>query len=389
MTHVVHVIGGLGRGGAETALARLVTAAAARGQFRSTVVTLGPADDPVARELAIAGVEVFTVPLSRGPRGAAAIARLAALLARLRPSLIQGWMYHGNLAALLGRSAPVVWNIRNGAGGLRHERWTTRLAARACARLSRLPAAVVNNSRSSARQHELLLGLANPCAPVIPNGFDLDHFHPSADHRHSVRTELGLDPGAALVGLIARWHPLKDHAGFLHSAARIAPDTHFLLAGKWVEPSNPAIAAAVDRLRLSGRVHCLGERDDIPRLMAALDVAVSCSIDEGFPNVIGEAMSCGVPCAVTDVGDSAWLVGDTGVAVSPSDPPALAAAVNHLLSRRWLGRAARERIGEHFSLASVVSRYASLYESVVEKHAAVRQHPAGQESPHVRHRWIR
>ena len=124
--------------------------------------------------------------------------------------------------------------------------------------------------------------------------------------------------------------------------------------------------ALLERHPARDRFHLLGPRDDVPRLLAALDILASSSYSEGFPNVIVEAMACGVPCAVSDVGDSRALVGDTGAVVPPGDAPALAEALGRLLDagaggRAALGAAARQRVEETYSLPRVAGRYESLY----------------------------
>jgi glycosyltransferase involved in cell wall biosynthesis len=192
-----------------------------------------------------------------------------------------------------------------------------------------------------------------------------------------------------LVGRIGRYHHTKDHPTFLRAAAlllRDYPDTQFLLAGKDVDWNNREMRTLVQNLGLVERVHLLGERLDTPRLTAALDIATSSSHAEGFPNVIGEAMSCAVPCVVTDVGDSVWLVGNTGRAVPSQDPAALAAAWKGVIGlgpegRSNLGAAARARVLRRFSLASVVEQYESLYETVVAERTATGSKAAGLSIP--------
>jgi len=192
--------------------------------------------------------------------------------------------------------------------------------------------------------------------------------------RSSVRAELGLDVGTPLIGLVARYHPMKDHANFLTATSLLAkqdPTAHFLLVGPNVDASNQELSAKIATLGLQERVHLLGERRDIPRINAALDIASTTSCwGEGFPNVIGEAMACGVPCVVTDVGDSALIVGETGRVVPPRDPRALAAAWRDMLqmdreTRGGLGERARARIVTHFSLNEIARRHEKLYTEIV------------------------
>jgi glycosyltransferase involved in cell wall biosynthesis len=172
------------------------------------------------------------------------------------------------------------------------------------------------------------------------------------------------------MGLVARYHPMKNQEGFLRAAARVVaqrPGVHVLLAGRGVDGDNASLREVIATTGLGGRVHLLGEVADIASLHAALDVEVSASHTvEAFSNAIGEAMACAVPCVVTDVGDSAAVVGTTGRVVPPSDEAALAAALQELLAlpvpaRRALGQQARERIRQHYDLEAVARTYAALY----------------------------
>lgn len=253
-------------------------------------------------------IEALGVPLVRLGAGSAAAMplRLPALVAaarRARPDLVQGWMVHGNLAAsavapLLPGAPRVAWNVRQSLNDLGSERRSTRVLIRLAARLSRRPAAILYNSRTGAEHHRAI-GYAGERTLIVPNGFDLERFRPDPAARERLRAELGVGE-APLVGLVARWDPVKDHAGFLAAMAELSarfPDLRLLLAGSGVDPANDELRALVDGAGLAGRAQLLGERDDVPALLAALDVAVNCSTTEAFANAIGEAMACGVPCA--------------------------------------------------------------------------------------------
>jgi glycosyltransferase involved in cell wall biosynthesis len=232
---------------------------------------------------------------------------------------------------------------------------------------------VIYASRVSADQHETL-GFATDRTTVIPNGFDCEEFKPSTRARIALREELAVGDDTILIGLMGRFHAQKDHRTFLQ-AARLLSEAkeglHFVLAGRGVDPQNRELAQLIERFRLNGRAHLLGERRDMPDLTAALDIATSTSsFGESFPNVIGEAMACGVPCVVSDVGHSAAIVGDTGHVVSPRDPAALSAAWLSLLdmgaaARVELGAAARQRILSKFSLGQVVRQYEAAYDDAL------------------------
>jgi glycosyltransferase involved in cell wall biosynthesis len=202
---------------------------------------------------------------------------------------------------------------------------------------------------------------------IIPNGFDTDVHKPSQAARDAFRRELGIAGTTLLAGLIARAHPMKDHATFLQAAAVAARtmDMQFVLVGRGV-PESVEIKDLLASLGLAGKVRLLGERADVSGVMPALDVAVSSSYSEAFPNVVGEAMACGIPAVVTDVGDSAQIVGGTGRVVPAKNAPALAEAIVEVLSmepgeRQSLGLAARRRIIEEYSLRMAADRYQQLY----------------------------
>jgi glycosyltransferase involved in cell wall biosynthesis len=172
----------------------------------------------------------------------------------------------------------------------------------------------------------------------------------------------------------ARYDPMKNHAGFILAAGRLVRsglDVHFLLAGQDVDPGNTVLADLIGRENLAGRVHLLGRCEDIPRLDAALDIlAMTSSFGEGFPNAVAEAMACGIPCAVTDVGDAALLVGNTGRVVPRDTPGDMADAWDALikageLERQRLGAAARRRVEEKFSLPKAVASYEELYTDLI------------------------
>jgi glycosyltransferase involved in cell wall biosynthesis len=209
---------------------------------------------------------------------------------------------------------------------------------------------------------------------VIPNGFDLARFQPDALRRSAVRAELGVGDDVPLVGLIGRFDPQKNHAGFFEAAGcllRRLPMVHFVLAGKGIDEGNRALMRMVETAGVGHVTHLLGLRSDIPHLMAALDVLASSSYGEAFPNVLGEAMASGVPCVVTDVGDSAYIVGDTGRVVLPGNMAGLAAAIEDLLTlpaaeRAALGERARARVAEHFEIGRVVQQYERFYDDLIE-----------------------
>lgn len=370
----LHIITGLTTGGAERALYNLL--AGGLGQPAETAVLSLQDEGAMGGRIRALGVPVHGLHMRRGLPTPAIILGLRQMVRAFRPDVIQGWMYHGNLAAsLAGRLAPgrpaVAWNIRHSLYDPGAEKTLTRQVIRANRLWSSGPKAIIYNSRLSRTQHEAF-GFRGSRAVVVPNGFDTWRLRPDPETGAAVRSELGLPEGALVVGHVARFHPMKDHASFLRAAVRVAgedPAVRFLLAGRNVSPENPALAGIVPPSLLERFVFA-GERRDAHRLMRAMDVlATSSAWGEAFPNVLGEAMACGVPCVATDVGDSAAIVGETGVVVPPSNTAALAEGLEAMVrrspaDRQALGRAARERVEARYNLDSVVAQYADLYQTL-------------------------
>ena len=371
---ITHIINSLSFGGAEAMLCNLVKHYD-RERFPTKVVTLID-DHKLAGPLLSLGVPIVSMGMRPGIPDPRTAARLASFLWRERPAVVQTWMDHSNLiggvAARVTTSAPVVWSIHHVNHGPGVSKPTTRLTVAACAKLSGwLPSTIVCCSEAS-RLEYTRMGFAPSKMQYVPNGFDSVTFAPDPQARASIRAELGIDDDAILVGIAARFDPLKDHANFLNAAAIVAravPKARFLLCGTGVDRQNTLLMSLVHQLGIESKCHFIGPRHDMPRIFPALDIAASSSISEAFPLAVGEAMSSGVPCAGTDVGDTAHLIGQTGRVIPARSPDALAKALIELMAlepekRRKLGKAARERIRTLFDLTAVSRLYEQIYESV-------------------------
>ena len=354
------VITALGSGGAEMMLTQLITNLD-RTRFAPEVITLIPGGKHTDI-LRAAGIPVHDLGMVAGKPSLASLLKLRRLVKQIAPDLLVGWMYHGNLAATLaswiGHRAPVIWNVRQSLYSLAFEKRGSAMVIKALAHLGFNPQHILYNSQISARQHEAI-GYDATKTVLVPNGFNTESFKPNATARASVRQELGLPPDAILIGRFGRNSAMKDYPMFIE-AMKLVPNAHAIIAG----------TGTSELASLPANVHLLGERTDLPRLTAALDIACSSSaFGEGFPNVVAEAMCSGVPCVVTDVGDSAWLLQDAGKVVPPNDAHALAAALNELIAlpsheRHALGERGRQRIMDHFSLPAVVAQFESMLSPV-------------------------
>lgn len=373
---IAHVITGLGQGGAEAVLFRLATYAET--PTRHVVISL--TDEGVyGPRLRAAGITVHTLGLARGRITLGALLQLRALLRDEAPDAVQTWMYHadliGGVAARLAGIRAVAWGIRNSGNHLDRSSRSARLVLGLCARLSAwVPRAIVCAAQDAAKRHQAL-GYRGQKMVVIPNGYDLSRYAPDPEAGARMRARWEVPQDAVLVGCVARWDPLKDHANLLGALALLRQQqggaaVRGVLVGRGMTPANGELLALIEAQGLTGSVLLAGPSDDIPAVMNALDVHVLSSCAEGFPNVVAEAMACGTPCVVTNVGDAAYIVGETGVVVPPQQPQALAKGMAQMLARiAGDGRAAtgepgRQRVLSMFDLTRMVQAYETVWRRI-------------------------
>lgn len=371
MIRVTHIITDLAPGGAELSLYRILSEMDSA-HFDNEVISLTDLG-ALASKIRLAGVPVRALGMKRGIPNPLSLVLLRQWIRESNPHVVQTWMYHANLigalAARLAGDIPVVWGIHQADLDPELNKVLTLWTAQGCASISRwIPRCVVFVSQASLHLHTQV-GYAARRMEVIPCGFDVHEFKPDPAARHALRRELGIAEDALVVGMASRFHLQKDHHNFIQAAVRlraVIPEAHFVLCGRGVTRENLQLVQWIAKAGMQECCHLLGEREDMRRLFSAMDLATSSSVSEAFPLAVGEAMACGTPCVVTNVGDSALLVGDTGKVVAPRDPVALAEAWRELIQAgpevRWrLGMAARRRVQRHFALPTVAKRYEAIY----------------------------
>jgi len=372
VTRVLFISSGLGVGGAERALERLLPELQIRG-ITCAVLSLREPQE-IGCRLREWGIPVFELGMSPSRPNLCGLWQLWRIVRRFRPDILQGWMYHGDIAAQLARvvcpKAKVVLGVHQTLARLELESFLTRLVIRTDALLSRLGTRAIYVAHAAQIQHETAGFRA--AGVVLPNGINTTQFKPDRLARRAFRESLGIGEEELLVGMVGRFHPAKNHEGFLRAAAKVAEyrsDARFVLIGADVTDDNPCLAPLTTVASLRGRVHLLGSREDVPQCLAGFDLAVLSSIQEALPNVVAEAMSCGVPCVVTDVGDAARMVGETGWVVPPQRDEALAASIITALEEGRKGLEARGikahlRAEKLFSHTQVAERYERFYRAL-------------------------
>jgi len=360
---IVFLVPNLDRGGTERQVALLAQHLGRQGHD-VTVATFRGAG-AFERGLREAKVRLETLSSGRMPQVVASLYNLIRMLRRdsgvVLYSLLPAANFLAALAGLFGRDSRIVWGVRSADLPLERYSAKTRFAYAAEHALCRLPDRIIVNSQAGLEACRRR-GYPDLRLRMISNGFDTEMFRPDAEARRRQREVLGLRDGEIAIGLPARIDPVKDHATFLRAAAILLKSgvaARFVCYGGGSKILANELRELAAELGIADHVHWRGEQSDMPQALNALDIATLCSVSEGFPNAVGEAMACGLPCVVTDVGDAGYLVGDSGIVVPPRDPAALAQAWHGLFEpadRRRRGELARARILEQFSVERLAEK---------------------------------
>ena len=353
----------LNQGGAQRQLVTLACGLRARGW--DVAVARFYAGDRWEEELRHAGVTLYDLRKRGRWDVLAFLFRLGRLLRTERPTILHGYLSVPNLLAVLLRplspGTRIVWGIRASNMDLSHYDWLARLTFFLACRTACLADLIIVNSHAG-RDYHIAHGYPRQKTLVIPNGIDTRRFQFDAAGRRRLRAEWGISSEAVLIGLVGRLDPMKDHPTFLRAAALLTLQDarcRFVCVGDGPPEYANKLRREARALGLDDRLIWAGSRDDMAAAYSAFDIACSSSYSEGLPNVVAEAMACGRPCVVTDVGDSAAVVGDTRWVVPPKDPAALCNALAPLLhldpdDRSRLGVQARTRIVERFSVERMI-----------------------------------
>jgi len=313
--------------------------------------------------LDLSGVNLHFLDKRPGPIGyLAALPRILGLMYRIRPDILHGYMDGNLLALLLGFlfHKRVVWGIRRTSQDLSQLNRLNLCLLKVDIWLSPFVDLIIFNSESGRLSYGRM-GMRSPRMQVVPNGFDIDQFSPDISPGTTQRQLWGIPDDVPLIGIVARLHPTKDHPTFLRAVQRLSqewPTAKFVCVGDGSTEYAESLRIHTKSLGVSDRVIWPGTCSQMPAVYNALTILVLSSTDEGFPNAVGEAMACGIPCVVTRVGDAARIIGDTGFVAEIGDDEAIANAVSTLLresgdARVARGRACRQRICASFSVQAL------------------------------------
>jgi glycosyltransferase involved in cell wall biosynthesis len=372
---ILHLITGLNYGGAESMLLGVAQYLQRQG-IHQEVISLSTVG-AIGERLQDLGVVVSALGLPRGRMTVKGWRTLRRLVKEAQPDLMQTWLYHadftGALLRLSGVRCPLVWGVHHSADNWRAMKTTTRLVLHANRLFARwLPDVIVCCSESALQSHAAL-GYPVMKMQIIPNGIDTQRFRPDEQGRERLRQRLGVPVDSCLIGHCGRWIPLKGHDIFIEMAARLQAgfeDMHFVMCGEGIDANNDTLMAWIEEGGLGGHVHLLGGQAAMEDIYQGIHLFVSSSLSEALPLTVMEAMACGVPCVVTEVGDQGALVGEWGAVVEPGSAEALAQGCQRILGmpreeRERLGQGAHQCIVTDYSLEAATQKYQDLYQRLL------------------------
>lgn len=396
---ILHVITGLGNGGAENVLFQVCKEELA---CRHAVICLGEAG-VYARRLKQVGVPIHCLRLQRIWQIIPGVLRLSRWIRKTKPDVVQTWMYHadliGGFAAKLASRVPVIWGVRASDAFRMPGYLRLRLLVPLCALFSRiLPSRIVFNSHEGARVHISMGYLPDRCK-VISNGVDSRKYSPDAGAARRARRSWRVPAGKAILGTVARWDPIKNHALLAEALHQLNASTtlwHAVWIGPGISQENKDLVELLESFSLRPQITLGGASTDLQMAFNGMDLHVLPSRSEAFPNVLAEAMACGTPCVATRVGDAGRILGKTGWLVNTGDPGTLAKilcqALRAMKNRRtWAVRGirCRRRMIQHFGVGRMTGAYRRTWQGVAARSSQGtrsecefprHKHPAGFQS---------
>ena len=362
---IVHIITGLGDGGAELTLFKICKYDTANKHFVISLKDKGKYFSLLSK----LGIKVYC--LNMNFFSIYKFFSLIKIIGSLKPNIVQTWLVHadflGGIAARLAGIKNIIWNIRYSNIEIRKSKLTTILIIKILSKLSYvIPLLIIIVSKRAKKIYEIK-GYDKKKLRFIPNGFDLSILKVDKIQKSNFLKKINIKKNIPIVGNVARYDPQKDHLNLLNALSLIRSkniDFFCVLVGSNVDQKNINLVSKIKKLRLSNYVKLLGRNDNISQVMNGLDIHVLASCyGEGFPNVIAESMACGTPCITTDVGDSAFIVGKTGWVVPPKNPIKLSKAIEKALDEmgttKWKKRCNKARlvIKEKFSINKMLKSY--------------------------------
>ena len=363
---IIHIISSLDFGGAEKVLFNICNSDMENEHIIVSLTQLGE----YGRMLKKKKISVYVCNMKSKIYFLSSFFYLISIIKKYKPDIVQTWMYHGDflgsIAARLAGVKKIVWGIRHTNLKFRKSKFTTILISRVLAKLSwSIPKLIIVCAKSAMNFHQKI-GYDRKKMCLINNGYDLSIFKNNRNKKNSIRKFYKIDRSTPLLATVGRYTFEKDHEN-LFKALKILKTKNYkfryLLIGPKIDYNNVQLVSQIKKYKLENIVILLGIRRDIPLILKEIDLHILSSNSEAFPNVVAEAMACGTPCVVTDVGDARFIVGKTGWVAPPNNSFLLSNSIKHALSElgtnKWKSKSnlARLRIKKNFDIENMINAY--------------------------------
>ncbi|CAN7341499.1 glycosyltransferase [Paenibacillus sp. LjRoot56] len=361
MKRVIHIITGLGSGGAENMLYKLLKYSDKQRYYHEVISLMD--EGVMGEKIEKLGIKIHTLNLSR-KNIFKSILKAKSICKDF--DYVNSWLYHADLfgfiTAKLFSNKKLIWNIRHSNLDKEVNKARTLKIVKLNSLLSNFVDRITYNSNKAFENHREF-GYTDKGSITIPNGFELDTFKFNPIDRINIRNGLSLKEHEKVIITVGRWNIQKDYYTLLLALNELRMKNvqfKMVMVGTNLDYSNKELVDLVNRYDLKGNLILLGRRADIPAILSAADIYVSSSLGESFSNAIGEAMACELPCVVTDVGDSKLIVGDTGLVVNAKDHLDLAKKLLTMImnvNNRESGKKARLRVVQYYDIRKIVESY--------------------------------
>lgn len=370
---ILHIITGLNDGGAEATLTRLCVTDVANEHIVVSLIDQGK----YGYEIKELGRKVHCLNMKQGRLSITSCRKLFSIIKNENPDIVQTWMYHADLiGGIIARMAGVkhvFWGIHHSVLEFGKAKFSTIIVAYLCAMLSRfIPCKIICCANKSVNSHQKI-GYDRSKMLVINNGYDFSKFKPTDKTTNFLRQELIANRDTFILGMVARFHPFKNHDGLFKAISKLKEESDFkfklCLVGTGINKENPDLINLINKYNISQDVVLFGQRTDIPELMSLFDVHLLTSTSEAFPNVLCEAMACGTPCISTNVGDAKHILGKHGWIVPINNPERFRDAIQEAY-RIWkksrhdwdkMKLNVRQHVVENFDITKMVMAYNSAW----------------------------
>ena len=369
MGRVLHVIYSLSQGGAERTLTNICLNSK---QHIHQIVCLTNKSF-YSNLLEENNIKIYELNMNRFHNFLIAPIKFYSILRKIKPQIVQTWMYHsdlfGGLIAKLAGIEIVIWNARSSSFKIPEITYSSLLTSRINALLSWfVPTKIICCGKYAAQCH-INQGYDSSKIKIIFNGVDTKLFAPNSKNRNLIRRKYSITTNTILIGMVARYTPLKDHVTLLKSLSlfnNFKQNWICILSGRGMNHSNYELVEMINSLNLSKKVRLIGTQTNINEIYNSLDLHILSSTSEGFPNCLIEALSSGVPCISTNVGDAKFILKDLGWVINTSNPYQLAKVIKKFSVLKEseiakISESSRNRIKSQFSLRKLIENYDNLY----------------------------